>query len=145
MDIHEIQKVIPHRFPFLLVDRMIELEVGKKGVGYKNVTMNEPFFQGHYPGMPVMPGVLIIESMAQVGALVLLSDPKFEKAKPLIVGMDKVKFKKMVVPGDRLTSTVEVLWYRAGIGSMRGVSTVDGVVVAEAEVAFKVLFNGDES
>jgi 3-hydroxyacyl-[acyl-carrier-protein] dehydratase len=145
LDIYEIQKVIPHRYPFLLVDRMLELEVGKRGVGYKNVTANDQFFEGHYPGMPIMPGVLIIESMAQVGALVLLADPKFDDVKPLVVGIDKVKFKRMVVPGDRLTSEVEVLWFRAGIGSMRGTATVDGEVVATAEIAFKVLKNGDGS
>ncbi len=143
MDIREIQRVLPHRYPFLLVDRMEELEVGKKGRGFKNVTMNEPFFQGHYPGMPIMPGVLIVEAMAQVGALVLLSDPAFEGVKPLIVGLDKVKFRRMVVPGDRLITEAEVLWFRRGVGCMKGVATVDGELAAEAELSFKVMKNGD--
>ena len=143
MDIREIQRVLPHRYPFLLVDRMEELEVGKKGRGFKNITMNEPFFQGHYPGMPIMPGVLIVEAMAQVGALVLLSDPAFEGVKPLIVGLDKVKFRRMVVPGDRLITEAEVLWFRRGVGCMKGVATVDGELAAEAELSFKVMKNGD--
>ena len=143
LDIREIQKILPHRYPFLLVDRMEELVVGKSGKGYKNVTINDAFFEGHYPGMPIMPGVLIIEAMAQVGALVLMTDPKFDGVKPLIVAMDKVKFRRMVVPGDRLTSTAEVLWFRNGIGSMQGTSSVDGELVAEAQISFKIMPNGD--
>lgn len=139
MNIEAIKAVLPHRYPFLLVDRMTELEVGVRGTGYKNLTINEEFFQGHYPGMPIMPGVLIIESMAQVGALVLLSDPKFADVRPLIAGLDKVRFRRMVIPGDRLESTAEVLWFRKGIGCMRGVATVDGEIAAEAELTFKIL------
>lgn len=139
MKIEEIKAILPHRYPFLLVDRMTSLEVGVRGSGYKNVTANEEFFQGHYPEMPIMPGVLIIESMAQVGALVLLSDPKFGEVRPLVAAMDKVRFRRMVVPGDRLESTAEVLWFRKGIGCMRGVASVDGEVVAEAEMTFKIL------
>lgn len=139
MNIEEIQEIIPHRYPFLLVDRLVELEVGTRGVGYKNVTINEPFFEGHYPGMPIMPGVLMIEAMAQVGALVLLSDPKFRDSKPLIVGIEKARFRRRVVPGDRLDLTAEVVWFRRGIGAMKGRATVDGEVAAEAELQFKVL------
>jgi len=139
LNIEEIKSVLPHRYPFLLVDRMTELEVGIRGTGYKNVTINEEFFLGHYPGMPIMPGVLIIEAMAQVGALVLLSDPKFADVRPLIAGMDKVRFRRMVVPGDRLEATAEVLWFRKGIGCMRGVASVDGEIAAEAELTFKIL------
>lgn len=145
MDINDIQKILPHRFPFLLVDRMEELEVGKRGRGYKNLSINEYFFQGHYPGMPIMPGVLIIEAMAQVGALVLMSDPEFGGVKPLVVGLDKVRFRRMVVPGDRLMTNAEVVWFRKGIGCMKGVATVDGEIVAEAELTFKILKNGDSS
>jgi len=122
-----------------MVDRMTELEVGVRGTGYKNVTINEEFFQGHYPGMPIMPGVLIVEAMAQVGALVLLCDPKFADVRPLLAGLDKVRFRRMVVPGDRLEATAEVLWFRKGIGCMRGTATVDGEIAAEAELTFKVL------
>jgi 3-hydroxyacyl-[acyl-carrier-protein] dehydratase len=139
LNIEEIKSVLPHRYPFLLVDRMTELEVGVRGTGYKNVTINEEFFSGHYPGMSIMPGVLIIESMAQVGALVLLSDPKFADVRPLVAAMDEVRFRRMVVPGDRLETTAEVLWFRKGIGCMRGVATVDGEIAAEAELTFKIL------
>jgi 3-hydroxyacyl-[acyl-carrier-protein] dehydratase len=139
LNIEEIKSVLPHRYPFLLVDRMTELEVGVRGTGYKNVTINEEFFSGHYPGMSIMPGVLIIESMAQVGALVLLSDPKFADVRPLVAAIDKVRFRRMVVPGDRLETTAEVLWFRKGIGCMRGVATVDGEIAAEAELTFKIL------
>ncbi|MDQ2986089.1 MAG: 3-hydroxyacyl-ACP dehydratase FabZ [Armatimonadota bacterium] len=141
MKIEEIQAILPHRYPFLLVDRMEELEVGVRGRGYKNVTANEQFFQGHYPGMPIMPGVLIIEAMAQVGALVIMSDPKFTGVRPLVAGLEKVRFRRMVVPGDRLTTTAEVLWFRKGIGCMKGVATVDGEIAAEAELTFKILKN----
>lgn len=139
MKIEDIKAILPHRYPFLLVDRMTELEVGVRGTGYKNVTVNEEFFLGHYPGMPIMPGVLIIEAMAQVGALVLLSDPKFADVRPLIAGLDKVRFRRMVVPGDRLEATAEVLWFRKGIGCMRGTASVDGELAAEAELTFKIL------
>jgi beta-hydroxyacyl-ACP dehydratase FabZ len=137
--IEEIHEILPHRYPFLLVDRMVELEVGVKGKGYKNVTINEEFFQGHYPGMPIMPGVLIVEAMAQVGALVLMSDPKFKGVKPLVAGLDKVRFRRRVVPGDRLEMTAEVLWFRKGIGCMKGTASVDGEMAAEAELTFKIL------
>jgi beta-hydroxyacyl-ACP dehydratase FabZ len=130
---------IPHRYPFLLVDRMIELDVGKRGIGYKNVTVNDAFFEGHYPGHPIMPGVLIVESMAQVGALVLLSDPAYRGVKPLLVGFDKVRFKRMVTPGDCLESEAEVLWFRKGVGCMKGISRVNGETVAEAELTFKLM------
>jgi beta-hydroxyacyl-ACP dehydratase FabZ len=143
LNIQEIQAILPHRHPFLLVDRLTELEVGKKGKGYKNVTMNEDFFVGHYPGMPIMPGVLIVEAMAQVGALVLLSDPKFQNTKPLVLGLEKVRFRRMVVPGDKLEMTAEVLWFRKGIGCMKGTASVDGEMAAEAEVTFKILTNGE--
>ena len=139
MNIEAIRAALPHRYPFLLVDRMTELEVGVRGTGYKNVTINEEFFQGHYPGMPIMPGVLIIEAIAQVGALVLLADPKFADVRPLLAGLDKVRFRRMVVPGDRLEATAEVLWFRKEIGCMRGTATVDGEIAAEAELTFKVL------
>src|SRR5690554_5155746 len=98
----DIQKIIPHRYPFLLVDRIIQLEEGKSAVGIKNVSGNEPFFQGHFPNYPVMPGVLIMEALAQVGAVVLLKMPEFAGRIPLFAGMDKVKFRRQVIPGDQL-------------------------------------------
>lgn len=141
MNIEEIQAVLPHRYPFLMVDRMTELEVGVRGRGYKNVTINEEFFEGHYPGMPIMPGVLIVEAMAQVGALVLMVDPKFSGVKPLMVGLEKVRFRRPVVPGDRLEMTADVLWFRKGIGCMKGTASVDGELAADAQLTFKVFKN----
>lgn len=145
LDIEEIQAILPHRYPFLLVDRMTELDVGVKGKGYKNVTINEEFFVGHYPGMPIMPGVLIVEAMAQVGALVLLADPKFQNVKPLVAGMDKVRFRRRVVPGDRLEMSAEVLWFRKGIGCMQGTAMVDGEIAAEAQLTFKVFIKEEDA
>lgn len=122
----------------LLVDRITEMDLGKRCVGYKNVTMNEAFFQGHYPGKPIMPGVLIVESMAQVGAVMLLSMPGFEGRVPLIGAMDQIKFRRPVVPGDQLTTVVEVLWTKGSVGKIKAVSTVDGEVAAEMEMIFKL-------
>lgn len=144
MDIKEILKILPHRYPMLLVDRIEELELRKRVRGYKNVSANEAFFEGHYPGIPIMPGVLILESMAQVGCVIMLSDPTFEGYLPVVVGMDNVKFKKPVHPGDRLTTEAEVLWFRRNLGAIKTVATVDGEIVAEAEISFKILKNGEQ-
>lgn len=122
----------------LLVDRMLELEPGKGGVGLKNVTMNEAFFQGHYPGRPIMPGVLIIEAMAQVGAVVLLTDPSHCGKIPLIGHIDQAKFKRVVQPGDQLITTVELLWMRGSIGKFRAVGRVGEEIAAEMEMIFKL-------
>ncbi len=143
MDIREIQQFLPHRYPMLMVDRIDELELGKRVRGYKNVTVNEPFFQGHFPGLPIMPGVLIIESMAQVSAAMLLANPKFTGYTPIVVALDKVKFKRPVMPGDQLVTEAESLWFRRNLGSIRAVATVDGNLVAEALIAFKVIKDGD--
>jgi beta-hydroxyacyl-ACP dehydratase FabZ len=109
------------------------------GKGLKNVTMNEPFFQGHYPGKPIMPGVLILESMAQVGAAILLMNPKLKGHVPLIGAIDGVKFKRMVQPGDQLIVDLEILWLRGSIGRTKGVATVDGELAASMEMTFKLL------
>lgn len=123
----------------LLVDRILEMDmVALRCKGLKNVSINEPFFQGHYPGRPIMPGVLIIESIAQVGAVLLLSDPKMLNRIPLIGAINDVKFKRPVVPGDQLVSECEILWVRGPIGKMRGVATVDGDLVASMEMTFKL-------
>ncbi len=143
MDIKDIQKFLPHRYPMLLVDRIEEFELGKRVKGYKNVSVNEAFFQGHYPGMPIMPGVLILESMAQVGAVMMLADPNYGDVKPLVIGFNNVKFKKPVIPGDRLTTEAEILWFRNSVGAIKATATVDGQVVCEAEISFKVLKNGE--
>lgn len=138
MDINEIMKYLPHRYPMLLVDRVEEVIPGKKVVGIKNVTVNEPFFQGHYPGRPIMPGVLIVEAIGQAGAVILLTDPQYDGHVPLIGAIDEVRFKKPVVPGDQLRSEVELLWFRRNIGRIRGEATVDGEVVASMELTFKL-------
>lgn len=139
IDIKGILDTLPHRYPILLVDRILELEPGKRIVGLKNVTINEPFFVGHYPGQPVMPGVLILEAMAQAGAILLLRDEPFKGKVPLFGAIDKVKFKRMVVPGDQLISTLELEWFRGSIGKMSGTATVEGQVAATMEATFKLM------
>ena len=135
----DIIKILPHRYPFLLVDKIIEMEMGKRVVGIKNVTANEPFFQGHFPGNPIMPGVLIIEAMAQVGGvLARLSIPKVmerrEMGEIFFVSMDKVKFRKPVVPGDQIRFEAEALRTGGRIWKMAGKAFVDGDLVAEANL-----------
>jgi beta-hydroxyacyl-ACP dehydratase FabZ len=138
LDINEIRAILPHRYPFLLVDRIVELEADRV-VGIKNVTANEPFFQGHFPDFPVMPGVLIIEAMAQTaGVLVLKSMPDRENKLVLLVAVENARFRKPVVPGDTLRMEMKVLKRKASVAKMAGVATVDGVVVAEAEVMCKL-------
>lgn len=136
MNINEIMKILPHRHPFLLVDRIVEVETGKKIVGIKNVTINEPFFPGHFPGHPVMPGVLIIEAMAQVsGILAYLSSDESVRSKiTYFVGIDNARFRKPVVPGDQLRLELEVIGCKRGIWSFNGRAFVDGTPVAEAEL-----------
>ena len=135
MTINEIMKLLPHRYPMLLVDRIIELDPGKRIVGLKNVTANEQFFQGHFPGAPVMPGVLIIEAMAQCAGVLFLRDiPERDTKLFLFGGVDKARFRKPVVPGDQLRLECEVLQRRASTVRLRGSASVEGVVVAEAEL-----------
>ena len=135
MDIKKITSLLPHRYPFLLVDRVVEVEPGKRLLGYKNVTINEPFFQGHFPEKPVMPGVLIIEALAQAtGLLAMESEDVAGKAIYYLVGVDKARFKRPVVPGDQLMLEVEVLKQRRGIWTFSGKGTVDGQVCASAEI-----------
>ncbi|ACV64784.1 beta-hydroxyacyl-(acyl-carrier-protein) dehydratase FabZ [Desulfofarcimen acetoxidans DSM 771] len=138
LDINEIMKVLPHRYPFLLVDKIEEMEAGKRVVGYKNVTINEPFFQGHFPGFPVMPGVLVIEAMAQVGAAAILSMPEYAGKIAFFAGIDKARFRRQVVPGDRLRIVVEVTNLRKTIGKSTAVAYVDEAVAAEAELMFAI-------
>ncbi len=135
MDIRGIMNSIPHRYPFLLVDRVLEMEAGKRIVAYKNVTANEPFFPGHFPGAPVMPGVLIIEAMAQAGAVLLLHDmPDRDSKLVYFTGIDKARFRRAVTPGDRIRFTLEVLKLRSRTCKMAGIAEVDDQKVAEAEI-----------
>ena len=135
IDINEIKKYIPHRYPFLLVDKIIEMKKGKRVVGIKNVTTNEPFFQGHFPEFPVMPGVLIIEGMAQTACvLASIELGKSSESIAYFMGIDKAKFRKPVVPGDQLRFELDVIKRRGVIYRFRGNAFVEGKVVAEAEV-----------
>ena len=135
LDVNEIMKLLPHRYPFLLVDRIVEMEAGKKIIGLKNVTMNEPFFQGHFPGHPVMPGVLIVEAMAQVAAILVYSSSDDNKGKiTYFVGIDNTKFRKPVVPGDQLRLELEVVGCRRGIYTFSGKAYVEGKLVTESEL-----------
>jgi UDP-3-O-[3-hydroxymyristoyl] N-acetylglucosamine deacetylase/3-hydroxyacyl-[acyl-carrier-protein] dehydratase len=139
LGIEEIMRVIPHRYPFLLVDRILELEPGKRVVGLKNVTINEPFFQGHFPGHPIMPGVLIIEAMAQVGGMLLLGAvPERENKVVYFTTLNNVKWRRPVRPGDQLRFELELLQVRGSVAKMSGVARVDGEVVAEAEMGAMV-------
>lgn len=134
LDIDAIREILPHRYPFLLVDRIEELET-ERVVGIKNVTVNEPFFAGHFPDYPVMPGVLIIEAMAQVAGVLVLSGIPDRKSKlVLLAGVDGAKFRKPVRPGDQLRMEMKILRSRASMAKVSGIATVDGVIVAEAEM-----------
>ena len=136
LTIEEIKEIIPHRYPFLLVDRILELEPLKRGVGIKNVTANEPFFQGHFPNKPVMPGVLLLEAMAQVGGVSLLYPEENRGKIAYFAGMEGVKFRKPVVPGDQVRMEAEVTRLRGSVGKVRAEAFVDGQLVAEAEFMF---------
>ena len=136
LDVQQIKEIIPHRYPFLLVDRIVELEEGTRAVGIKNVTANEEFFNGHFPDYPVMPGVLIIEALAQVGAVAMLIKEENCGRLAFFAGIDACRFKGQVKPGDQLRLEVEITRLRGSIGKGKGTAIVDGKVVAEAELMF---------
>ncbi len=137
----EIQETLPHRYPFLLVDRILEMELGKRVVGVKNVSINEPFFSGHFPGHPIMPGVLILEAMAQVGCFLMMRslNARAEKKIMYFTGIDKAKFRRPVVPGDQVRFQMEILQLRRQVCRMKGEAFVDGKLVAEAELGSVVV------
>lgn len=145
LDLKKILSVLPHRYPFLLVDRVTELVPGEKAVGYKNVTINEPFFQGHFPGEPVMPGVLIVEALAQVGALAVLSLEQHRNKLALFAGIDRFRFKQMVRPGDRLELSLVLTAMRSSMGKGDAEARVDGKVVASGELWFALVRRDGET
>jgi 3-hydroxyacyl-[acyl-carrier-protein] dehydratase len=143
LDVEEIRAFLPHRYPMLLVDRILEIEPGKRAVGLKNVSINEEFFNGHFPGQAIMPGVLILEAMAQVGGVLMLSVPEYRNKLALIGGIEHVRFRKPVVPGDALITEVEVLYFRKSIGKVKMIGRVDSEVVATCEMTFALVDRRD--
>lgn len=140
LDITKIMSLLPHRYPFLLIDKILEVDPPKRIVGLKNVTINEPFFQGHFPGHPIMPGVLLIEAMAQTaGVLALMSAQEPEKKVLYFMSIDKAKFRKPVIPGDQVRFEMDLIKTRGNIHCFKGVAMVDGVVVTEAEMMAMVV------
>lgn len=137
-NIQQIQGIIPHRYPFLLVDRVTEMREGERIVGYKNVTINEPFFQGHFPEYPVMPGVLILEALAQAGAIAVLGIEENKGKIGFLAGIDKCRFRRQVTPGDQLKLEVEIIRMKGPIGKGKGIASVDGKVACEAEIMFAI-------
>lgn len=136
LDIQEIKKILPHRYPFLFVDRVVELEPGRRAVAIKNVTTNEPFFSGHFPKKPIMPGVIMVEAMAQVGGILVLTSPENKDKLALFMAIDKVKFRKVVEPGDQLVFEVTLTKCKSRFAQVQGVAKVDGKIVVEAELSF---------
>jgi beta-hydroxyacyl-ACP dehydratase FabZ len=139
IDIRRIMETLPHRYPMLLLDRITELEPLKRAAGFKNVTINEPFFQGHFPNNPVMPGIFIIEAMAQLGGTVILEPKAARTSVPYLAGVDKVRFRRPVLPGDRLMMEVSVQWLRKTYGCLQAESRVDGQPVCSALLMFSVV------
>jgi 3-hydroxyacyl-[acyl-carrier-protein] dehydratase len=135
-DINEIKSMLPHRYPFLLIDRVLEFEPKKRIVALKNVAVNESFFNGHFPARPVMPGVLIIESMAQAAGLLMLAEDEHKGKTPYFTGIDNARFRKAIIPGDQIIIEVEVIRIKGNIGRAKGVAKVDGQIATEAEMMF---------
>jgi 3-hydroxyacyl-[acyl-carrier-protein] dehydratase len=136
LDINQIKEIIPHRYPFLLVDKILEVEEGQRAVGIKNVTANEEFFNGHFPNYPVMPGVLIVEALAQVGAVAMLMKEENKGHLAFFTGIDNCRMRGQVKPGDQLRLEVEMTRVRSSMGKGKGIATVDGEIVCETEIMF---------
>ncbi|HFK1497463.1 TPA: 3-hydroxyacyl-ACP dehydratase FabZ [Bacillus paranthracis] len=136
LNIEQIKEIIPHRYPFLLVDKILEVEEGKKAIGIKNVTANEEFFNGHFPDYAVMPGVLIVEALAQVGAVAMLKKEENRGRLAFFAGIDNCRFKRQVRPGDQLRLEVEMTRVRGAIGKGKAIATVDGEIACETEITF---------
>jgi 3-hydroxyacyl-[acyl-carrier-protein] dehydratase len=139
VDVRSIMDILPHRYPFLLIDRITELVPQKRAVGYKNITLNEWFFAGHFPNNPVMPGVLIIEAMAQLGGTAILEPNILTTTVPYLAGVDKLKFRRPVVPGDKLEMEANVMWVRMNIGRLHAAARVDDQAVCEGELLFSIV------
>ncbi len=135
----EIQDIIPHRYPFLLIDKIVEVKPGKRAVGIKNVTANEPFFQGHFPGNPIMPGVLIVEALAQTACVAGLMLKENKGKLGVFTGIESIKFRKQVVPGDILKLESEFITFKMGMGKVKVLATVDGKVAAQGEIRFAMV------
>jgi len=135
----EVQNILPHRYPFLLVDKVVEVEPGKKTVAIKNVTANEPFFQGHFPGNPIMPGVLIVEALAQAAGIAVAIQEESKNKLGVFAGIESMKFKKQVVPGDTLTLEAEILANKMGVVKAKVKASVDGQMAAEGEIKFAMV------
>lgn len=136
MDVNEVMQLLPHRYPFLMVDRILEIVPGEKAVGLKNVTISEPVFNGHFPNQPIMPGVLMLEAIAQVGACALLASENYKNKLALLGGFDKVRFKRQVIPGDTLIINAELITIKGNIGKGKGSVTIDGEFVCGGEYMF---------
>ena len=139
LNVQQIMEIIPQRPPFLMIDRVEEYTPGESAIAYKNITMNEPFFQGHFPGNPIMPGVLMIEALAQTGAVAILSQESAKGKNALFGGVDKLKFKRQVVPGDILKLEVKIIKQKGPIGVGEAIATVDGQVAVKGELTFAIV------
>jgi 3-hydroxyacyl-[acyl-carrier-protein] dehydratase len=139
IEIREIMEILPHRYPMLLIDRITEFEVMLRAVGYKNLTINEPFFQGHFPGNPVLPGVYMIEAMAQLGGTLVMEPDEFHQMTPLLTGIENARFRRPVIPGDKLEMEVTLIKMRTRVGWVNGRAHVDGKLVCSAELMFSLI------
>lgn len=145
LDINQIKKLLPHRYPFLLIDRVTYVEPGQKAIGYKNMTANEQFFEGHFPFKPIMPGVLMVEALAQLACIAILVKPEYKEYLGVFTGIDGFKFRHMVIPGDKLDLEVELIKMKGPIGRLKGIARVGDKVACEGEISFAMIKREDEA